>query len=88
MANWNIPLWVSNSTSYGANKGVVYERVSQLGSVLTNDQLPISPYLNRRLRSIEEAEEDARRLRDRRRDLTPEPETPRPSAQVIQFPQH
>ena len=70
--------------------GVIYSCVCVLlfgVAILTEEQLPISPYLNRRLRSIEEAEEDVRRLRDRLRKQQDAHRIPPPTADIIPFPQ-
>ncbi len=45
----------------------------------------VSPYLNRPLRSIEEAAEDVRRVRDRLAEL--DRLTLKPTAEIIPFPQ-
>lgn len=51
------------------------------------EKKPLSPYLKRRLRSIEEAEDDMRRSRDRMQVLELERLAKRPSAEIIPFPQ-
>ncbi len=56
------------------------------GHQLANDQTPVSPYLNQRLRTIEEAEEDLRRFRSRERELEMARLKQRPSAEIIPFP--
>jgi len=47
----------------------------------------LSPYLKRRLRSLEEAEDDVRRSRDRAHVIELERLAQRPSAEIIPFPQ-
>ncbi len=54
------------------------------GYYVANDQLPVSPYLKQRLRTIEEAEEDLRRVRKREYEVARLKK--RPSAEVIPFP--
>ncbi len=60
----------------------------ELGLTMSHyEKKALSPYLKRRLRSLEEAEDDVRRSRDRAHIIELERLAQRPSAEIIPFPQ-
>ena len=62
--------------------------IGSLGLTMSHyEKKTLSPYLKRRLRSLEEAEDDVRRSRDRAHIIELERLAKRPSAEIIPFPQ-
>ena len=89
MSNVNYPFVGTKQSFFVTQIALTLSGVSQVQEpkppMTEQERGAVSPYLNRPLRSIEEAAEDVRRVRDRLAEL--DRLTLKPTAEIIPFPQ-